>query len=183
MGVFEKVRVVLRDLRPVLLVAIGVTVAGTVVGAVSDHVHKVSADEVSAQEVKAVVSGTNQTLSLGQWGLQFVTPYDAAQMPVLSYANESSSSVGLSSADLEKLGTECGAAQNALGDIVRQDAGTYGKTLAQPGSNVVATLGQYEFVYNFPKGACGESTQGSAIVNREESILLEALGSLGPVSK
>lgn len=169
-----------RNIGPLLFVAVAVVLAGTVTGAYFDHVHKVAADEVSIAAVQAVASGNVQTLTIGQWGVQVAVPF-AAEMPLLSYANESAQSVGLSSADLEKLGPQCGASKNALGALTRNAAGSYGSTVkADAGSNLVATIGEYEYVYKFPQGSCSDTEAGRIIINREESVLLEALSTLAP---
>ena len=72
-----------RDLRPVLLVAIGVVVVGTVMGAVTDKVHRVAAERLQADDVKAI-PGANQTQNvvIDDWNVQFSAPL-APEMPLM----------------------------------------------------------------------------------------------------
>jgi hypothetical protein len=184
MQILKKSVEVARDLSPVFIVAVAVVLASTVAGSVLDHVHKANADSANANVVSAVASaGQTQTMTIGAWGVQFTAPL-ASAMPLLSYASGSSQAVGLSSADLEKLGPQCGANRNALGLLTRNPAGSFGNSVAaQAGKNLVATIGAYDYVYKFPQSSCSDSAEGMAMVNREESILFEALGSLAPVAK
>lgn len=170
-----------RGLMPVFWVAVAVTLAGTVTGSVIDRVHRVNAEQQAAKAVKAEAQGDKQVLKISQWGVQAVLPL-AAEMSLLSFDSESPDAVGLTSADLAKLGVNCLANHNALGSILRYPAGSYGTTIkVTVGSNMVATVGGYDFVYQFPSNSCTDTNAGMSIVNREMPVVLDSLGTLAPV--
>ncbi|HEY6736430.1 MAG TPA: hypothetical protein VI322_01810 [Candidatus Saccharimonadia bacterium] len=168
-----------RGLVPVFGVAVAVALLGTVTGYVWDHVHKVVAEEQVSHGTPATdLHNGSQLLAINGWGVQAALPL-AAELPLVSYAMQSADVVGLSAADLAKLGAACQAGNNALGTITRYPAGTYvpsGKVTL--GANVVATVGQYDFVYQFPQNDCADQNAGMTIINRETPIILEALGSM-----
>src|SRR5476649_2166739 len=103
-----------RELGSIFLVAVGVALISTLAGSVVDHVHQVDAEELTGAETTALPApGGNQVLDLKDWGLKLTTPL-AAAMPALSYTTRAGDTVGLSSADLAKLGPDCIASRNAL---------------------------------------------------------------------
>lgn len=174
-----KVLTGVRDLVPVFGIAVAVAVVGTVTGYVWDHVHKVVAEEQVSHGTSAQDLGDgHQLLTVGDWGVQATLPL-AAELPLVSVAVQSADVVGLTSADLAKLGPQCRAGNNALGTITRYPAGKYVPSeKVMLGANVVATVGSYDFVYQFPQNACADQPAGMEIINRETSIVLEALGSM-----
>ena len=175
----ERVLGGVRGLLPVLGIAVGVAVLGTATGFAWDHVHKVAADEIIDRGTPAEVGpdGT-QVLKLPAWGVAATLPL-VSELPLVSFAPEAGDTVGLSSADLMKLGVECQPARNALGSITRYPTGAYGTTVkARVGANVVSTVDAFDYVYQFPQTACADKDAGVTTVNRETAIVLEALGSL-----
>jgi hypothetical protein len=183
MGVVSRCVSVLRELRPIFYVAVGVTIVGTVTGSVLDHQHQVAAEALVNKEVVAVPSnGGQQTLAFKEWGVQVSLPL-AVEMPLLRYAGGSNQSIGLSSANLVKFGSQCSASNNALGTLLRYPAGTY-STSVKPswGANSVGTVGAYDYVYLFPQNSCVDNEAARVIVNTEESVLLDAFGNLSPLT-
>jgi hypothetical protein len=179
----DSVKRVGGEYTPVFLVAVAVVIVGTVVGSVLDHVHQVTADEQNVPEVMALAGpDSTQTVTLANWKVHFSSPL-ASEMPLIHVAQVSPDSVGLSSADLAKLGGQCSARSNGLGALLRYKVGSFGASVpATPGSNLVSTVGDYEYVYQFPQNSCSDSAQGMAIINREEAVLLEALSSLASLN-
>lgn len=182
MNVVSKAVGVVTELKSVFFVAIGVTLASTIAGSVVDHQHQVIAEERVLHEIVAVPGAGSQTLTIPDWGVQVTVPL-APEMSLLRYAGDSQESRGLSSAELVKYGQACAADRNALGTLMRYPVGTYA-TGVKPGwgSNMVATVGDYDYVYQFPQNSCSDNDAARAIVNREESVLLEAFSSLTPVT-
>lgn len=183
MSFLTRSKVVFRELRPVFFVAVGVTLVGTITGSVLDHQHQVAAEEQVNKETVAVAeAGGKQTLAIKEWNVQVAAPL-AAEMSLLRYAGDSTESLGLSSAELVKYGENCSASRNALGTLLRYPAGTY-VAASKPGwgSNMVATVGAYDYVYQFPQNSCADNDAARAIVNREESVMLEAFGALEPLA-
>jgi hypothetical protein len=169
-----------KEYIPILLVALGVALVTTLVAAFINSVHQVGADEMVAQEHVATPGPDGmQTLGVVDWGVRLTVPL-APEMPAMKYAKQSDSSIGLSTEDLEKFGPACRASRNALGALMRVPAGTLG-SYSDKSANVqfVQTIGQYDYGYVVPGGDCtGAGT--AQIVNRERSILIEALVSLAP---
>jgi hypothetical protein len=172
-----------RDLGPVLLVAITVALLSTLAGAYLDHVHQVDAEEISGQREYAAVPAADgtQVLTLADWGVKLTVPL-AGEMPTLSYAAQSDSSVGLSTKDLAALGDACRASRNGLGSLVRMPAGAYAPTTASsPTYTYIATFGAHDYAYLAPRNDCLAMPGAGFLLNREESILYGALGTLSPL--
>lgn len=182
MLVAAKMKRYVQELRPIFWVAIGVVAVGTVTGSIFDRIHRVAAEESGAPAVAAVADGNGgQVVTLPAWGVRFTLPI-ADEMPLLSYAVTSPDAVGFTSEDLAKLGPACSAARSALGSLLRYPGGSFGSAVkATPGANLVATMGNYDYVYQFPVNACADTEAGTTTVNREESVVLEAMSTLGPV--
>lgn len=172
-----------RGLVPVFGIAVAVALLGTATGFAWDRVHRVVAEEQVSHGTPAVVKSADiQQLSIGDWGVSVDLPL-AAEMPLLSYAVQSADVIGLSSADLEKFGPDCRAGRNALGTVSRYQVGSYGKSVpASAGSNVVASIGAFDYVYQFPQTACADQPGAMTVINREMTVVLEALGNLAPAS-
>lgn len=169
----------LSDLWPIFLVAVGVAFSSTLVGSVFDHVHQVDAEELGARSYAAAPGpGGTQVLTIPAWGVSLPLPL-ALEMPALSYASQSSVSVGLSTTDLTQLGPACRPERNGLGALLRLPAGSYSATTQGQGRySYIATIGQYDYAYEAPIGNCSGTEVGNAITVREQSILTAALSSL-----
>jgi hypothetical protein len=171
----------LRSMVPVLAIAVSVAVGGTLTGFAWDKVHRATADDPAVTGTPAVAgpAPNTQTLKLSNWGVVATLPL-APELPLLSYAMlPGGNAVGLSSADLMKLGADCQPGGNALGTLVRHPAGAYGTSVkAMTGANVIATVGSYDYVYQFPQNACANQPAAMTTINREAPIVLEGLGSL-----
>jgi hypothetical protein len=165
------------------VIAVTVAFASTLAGSVLDRVHQVDAEALVASEAQAAVAdGGTQRLEIKDWGVQLTLPL-AAELPVVRYASQSKSSVGLSSADLAQMGPECRASRNALGSLVRLPGGTFGQT--KRGSTIeyfVATVGGYDYAYQLPQGSCTDLAGAQPVVNREVAVIREALGTLAPLA-
>jgi hypothetical protein len=164
----------------IFLVAVGVAVVSTLGIAFLQGANQVGAEEVEVQETAAVPGPDGmQTLVIKDWGVRVEVPL-ADAMPAVKYARQSDSSVGISSADLEKAGPECRAGRNGLGAIIRVPAGTFA-AFSEKTTNVqfIKTVGQYDYGYGAPGGTCVSLNTGQ-IINRERSVLTEALSSLAP---
>jgi hypothetical protein len=173
-----------RELWPVLGVALMVALASTFAGAWFDHFHQVNADNSSVKLTTAVPGpGGSQTMAIGDWGVQLVLPL-AAEMPAVSFSGPAADSIGLSSDDVSKLGTACRADNNALGALLRLPAGTY-EASAHDGAvdYFIATIGGYEYIYRLAATACLDQPGAGSLVNRETSVLREAVSTLAPISK
>jgi|GEM_PF-2001604 len=172
----------IRTLVPVFLIAVAVTLFGTLAGSVFDHVHKVDAEELTAGETAAVVgpAGT-QVIIVADWGVQLTAPL-AAELPTLKYTTRSGNAVGFSSADLEQHGSACIAGRGGLGTLLRFSAGEFAKTLnADLGKIFVSTVNGYDYAYQKPQNACSDTPAGAEITNREVSALFAAFDSLSAI--
>jgi hypothetical protein len=169
-----------RGMMPVLGIAVAVVVMGTLTGYAWDRVHQATADESISKGVqaKAGPNGT-QILQISEWGVTATFPL-ASEFPLLSYAVQpGGNTVGLSSVDLAKVGPACRPGGNALGTLVRYPTGSYGTSVqAMAGSNVISTVGSYDYIYAFPQNTCADHTEAMTIINRETPVVLEGLGSL-----
>jgi hypothetical protein len=171
---------VLTEYGSIVLVAVGVTVVSTLGIAFWQGANQVGAEEAEVQETAAVPGPDGrQTLVIKDWGVRAEVPL-ADVMPTLKYARQSDSSVGISTADLEKAGAECRAGRNGLGALIRVPAGTFA-SFSEKTSDVrfIKTVGQYDYGYSSPSGTCS-SLNTEQIINRERSVLTEALSSLAP---
>ena len=173
----------MRDLGISFLVAVSVAAFSTLAGSVFDHVHKVDAEELSGITVDAKpVADAQQRLTLASWGVTLTLPL-AAELPLVRYTTGSGSSVGLSSQDLEKIGSACSASHAGLGNLVRLPAGSFTAAVhGDPSMHFIATITDHDYVYKSPLNNCSSSAVTSAIVNREESAILNALDSLAPIT-
>jgi hypothetical protein len=172
----------LSDFWAVFLVAVAVVVASTLAGAWLDHLHQVNAEDMTTKTSSAV-PGPNgyQTLTISEWGVQLELPL-ADELPTVSYGSQGGSSIGLSSADVEKLGPACAAGRNALGAVVRMPRGSFAAPFAEGTLNYfIATIGEYDYAYQISPTACIDQPGENGTVNRETSIIREAVGSLRPV--
>jgi hypothetical protein len=164
------------------IIAVTVAFASTLAGSVLDHVHQVDAEGLVAGEAQAAASDNGmQRLAIKEWGVQLTMPL-ADALPVVSYAEQSKSSVGLSAEDVSQLGPECRASRGALGTLVRLPGGTFGQT--KRGATIeyfVATVGGYDYAYQLPQGSCTDLTGAQPLVNREVAVIREALGTLAPL--
>jgi hypothetical protein len=182
-NVLERSRKLFGELSPVLLVAVIVTLVGTITGSVLDHRHQIAADAQGTGTTWAV-AGADQTqlLSFKDWGIQVSLPL-VSELSLTGYSGQSASSRGLSSSELTKLGPQCDANNNALGTLMRYPAGTYAQAEKHAlGENVLTTLGGYDYVYRFAQNSCVDSEIARVIVNRQESMLLDDLGSLSLIN-
>lgn len=180
MELLYKVLRPVRELGPVFLVAVAVVAVGTVSAAVFNYAQKAGAEEQPTREVAAVPAsdGRQQVLMVKEWGVTLTVPL-AAEMPLMSYASQSAVSVGLSTADLKAYGKECSAARGGLGSLVRIPAGTFGEySKGDVSKQFVKTLGGYDYLYLAPEKVCVDSYAVSMIMNREKSVLYEALSTL-----
>ncbi|HEX3081979.1 MAG TPA: hypothetical protein VHQ86_01885, partial [Candidatus Saccharimonadia bacterium] len=115
----------------VFVVAVSVTLVFTVAASVFEQFHQVAAEELRGKEETAVPgAGQTQVLTLKEWGVTLSVPMGPG-LPAVKYVSEGPDSYGLSSADVEKAGSACSAAQNAIGTIVRVPAGTWGSRPGQ----------------------------------------------------
>lgn len=174
---------VVREFSSVLMVAVGVTLVGTLIGAVADHVHQVDAEAMPVAETKAVPGVGSQVLAIHEWGVQLVLPL-AEELPLVSYVSQSSESVGLSSADLSALGADCRASRNGLGTLLRLPQGSYAAYASRDASaHFVGALGQYDYAYQTPHNACANKPGAPELLNREMTVLSETWKSLAPIAK
>ena len=173
----------IRELGPSFLVAVSVAIFSTLAGSVLDHVHKVDAEELSGVVINAKpIEGAQQRLDFTSWGVTLNLPL-AAELPTVRYTTGSGDSIGLSSQDLEKLGPACIASHAGLGNIVRLPAGTFTSAVhSDPSMHFVSTINGHDYVYKTPLSACAATSAASAIINREESAVLNAMDSLSPLS-
>jgi hypothetical protein len=154
----------------IFLVAVGVAVVSTLGIAFLQGANQVGAEEVEVQETAAVPGPDGmQTLVIKDWGVRVEVPL-ADAMPAVKYARQSDSSVG----------PECRAGRNGLGASIRVPAGTFA-AFSEKTTNVqfIKTVGQYDYGYGAPTGTCVSLNTGQ-IINRERSVLTEALSSLAP---
>jgi len=169
-----------RDLSAAAAVAVVVALASTMAGSVLDHIHQVDAETVAATEkpAKAGPDGM-QTLNVADWGVSLTVPL-AAEMPLLTYTDHGGTSIGLSAADLTKVSTACTSSKNALGSIVQLAAGSYieAATRGNWHARFINTINSHDYVYLYPQTACTEKAEAVPIVNREVSIITEAMDSL-----
>lgn len=169
-----------RELAIASGVAIAVALASTLAGSVFDHIHQVDAEALTAQEKTAQPGpDSTQLLSVDDWGVNLKLPL-VSELPLVSYTDHGGTSIGLSSADLAKLGAECKANRNALGSILRLNAGSYMEAATRGNwrARFINTIGQYDYVYVYPQTACTEKPEAVPVVNREVSIFTEAMDSL-----
>ncbi len=169
----------IRTLVPVLVIAVAVTLFGTLAGSVFDHVHKVDAEELTAGETSATPGPDgSQAVIMADWGVQFTAPL-AAELPTLKYTTRNGDAIGFSSADLEQHGAACIAGRNGLGALLRFPAGGFAKSVNADFPKIfVATINGYDYAYQKPQNACSDTTAGAEITNREVSIFIAALDSL-----
>ena len=172
----------LRTLVPVFLIAVAVTLFGTVAGSVFDNVHKVDAEELTAGETSATAGpdGT-QVVALADWGVQLTAPL-ATELPTLKYTTRTGNAVGFSAVDLEQHGSACIAGRGGLGVLLRFPAGDFAKTLNSDLSKIfISTINNYDYAYQKPQNACSDTAAGAEITNRETSILYSAFDSLSAI--
>lgn len=164
--------VVVRSLIPVLFVALGVALAFTVVAAVFQRFHQVSAEDVHVPTVDAVVAANGtQVLSIGNWNVQLVLPL-GKDMPLVNYAGMGADSVGLSSAPLASLDPKCSAQANALGSILRLPAGSFAHYPSSSQTKVfLANVGDSDFVYQMPFSTCTGGEVASGLVAQAEAAI------------
>ncbi|HVQ43386.1 MAG TPA: hypothetical protein VMT30_00245 [Candidatus Saccharimonadia bacterium] len=173
-----------RELGPVLMVAVGVSLVSTFAGAWLDHIHQVDA-ESRANKLVVAAPGPDgsQTLTVGEWGVTLVLPL-ARQLPLVSYAGQGGSGIGLSAEDVRKLGEACGADHNALGALLRLPGGSFVASSRHNGVDYfIATLAGYDYVYHVAPTACLDTPGAVGVVNRETSIIREAMTTLAPTSR
>jgi hypothetical protein len=174
-----------RELWPVFIVAVGVALASTLAGSIFDHRHQVAAEDFGAASVAAVAGPDNtQIVKISDWSVQITLPL-ATELPLLRYAPHAGASVGFSSADLEPLGTACQAGHDALGTLIRASKGTTASVNGPGGvpRYFIAGVGDYDYVYQMPQNACTHNDTAQTLVNRETSIIREALDTITPVVK
>ena len=172
----------IRELTFVFAVAVSVALLSTLAGSILDNVHKVDAEQLTGAEVSAsVTSSGNQQIMLSQWGVQLSVPL-AAEMPTIRYTTRSGDSVGLSSVDLEKMGSACTASHGGLGNLVRFPAGGFAASVhGDPSEHFIGTIADHDYSYQTPVNACSNTAAASKIINVEESVLFGALDSLTSV--
>ncbi|HUD10909.1 MAG TPA: hypothetical protein VMS08_00740 [Candidatus Saccharimonadia bacterium] len=179
MNVLKSAAGQLRDLWLVFLVAIAVVVVSTIAGSAVNRFRAADADVVASSVVSAKPSvAGSQVLAVKNWGIQVTLPLNQ-YLPLVNYASTGTGTIGLSAADLMKLGTACQASQNGLGTLIRLPGGTFGKS--QSGSSLqmyVATLGGYDYVYQMPQGDCSDSDAAAALVNQETAVLRPGLNTV-----
>jgi hypothetical protein len=173
----------LRELGPVLLVSMAVVLIGTLAGSLFDRGQRVGAEGLDVPVVTAQpAEGGTQVVDLGGWGVRLVAPL-APELPALRYTVGGGNSVGLSSADLEQVSPACSAGHSGLGTLVRLGSGGFSAAYnGNPAMHYVATIGGHDYAYQSPHNACSDVPAASEIINRETSIIFEALASLAPVT-
>lgn len=179
----NKVQAVSRELGPIFIVAVAVALASTLAGSVFDHIHQIDAEALAPGQATstAVAAGAQQTLILKNWGVQATTPL-AAAMPLISYVGHDQTSIGLSSANLQKLDPACTASQNALGALIRYPHGTYGAYAHDTAIEYyLVQVGDYDYAYQLPAGACAQIPGAQVLINQQTSVLREALGGLAAI--
>jgi hypothetical protein len=162
-----------------------VTLGGTLAGSVFDHVHQVDAEALRGNEVRAVVSGDQQVLTIADWQVRLALPLNApgAGLSQVSYAAQSSMSVGLSTADLSALGEDCRAGRDGLGALLRLPAGSYTTYAGRDVSlHFIARVGAYDYAYQTPHNACGQVPGAAAVLNREMTMFSSAWETLEPTA-
>jgi hypothetical protein len=172
-------RMRLRELWPVFVIAVAVTILGTLSGSLFDKIHKVDAEEISTTTVGAKDAGDGtQVIDISAWGVRMSAPI-AAELPTLRYTTGSGDSVGLSSADLEKLSPACSAGRSGLGTLVRLSAGSFQKSAhGDPTLHFIGTINGHDYAYQSPINACADTPSASDIINRETSIIFSSLETL-----
>jgi hypothetical protein len=184
MRVHDRVLSEVRELWPVLVVALAVVAASTLGSSLLDHARPADAEGQAASETTAAptAAGT-QILAIVGWGVQATLPL-AAELPTVSYAPHASASIGLSAADVAKYGPACQAGRNALGAILRLPQGTFA---SYPHTATIqyfiTTIGSYDYIYQLPQNACANNPAAQPVINREISIIHDALASLAPLGQ
>jgi hypothetical protein len=184
MNIYKSARAGVHELLPIFFVAVAVALASTLVGSVLDHVHQVNAEELNTHTTTATdnTDGT-QTLAVKDWDVQVALPL-ARELPLVNYAVHTGSSIGLSSADVQRLGLVCQASRNALGVLLRTPLGATIQTpQGGPATYFIATIGGYEYRYQMPQNACADQPGAQVLINRETSAILSALDALAPTSR
>lgn len=161
---------VVRDLGPVLLTALGVTLVFTLAAAVVQQFHQVSAEDLNVHEVAAVAGPNNmQMLDIKPWGVKLTLPL-GSDMPLVRYASQGPDSVGLTTAGLNQYGVACSAGHNGVGALVRKAAGS-------GDGHVMATIGGFDYVYQQPQSSC-MNVREAAYSAAQEAIAIQGVGTL-----
>jgi hypothetical protein len=180
--VFAKTYGFVKELAPVLVVALVVVAISTLGESAFTKFRQAGAEEHASPETASIAGPAGfQTLTIKDWGVQLKLPL-AAEMPLVLYATESPSNIGFSSSDLEKYGAKCLAGKNALGALTRIPAGQFANyAKGAMNATFVGTVGQYDYAYDASPGGCADTETTSEIVNREVSVLSEALSGLAAI--
>jgi hypothetical protein len=176
--------VAIKDLGLELVVVVGVALIFTVSASVFEQFHQVAAEDLNIHEVPAATTqaGSQQVINLQSWGVELTLPLGHG-LPLMSYAVQGPDSVGLSSADVEKYGPDCAAGRNAVGALLRVQPDGVGRYLtASQRGMVMGQVGGYDYVYQLPSNSC-MNLPPAANLAAQESLLIEGVGTLGPMSK
>lgn len=161
-----------RDLVPVLIVAIGVALAFTVAAAAYTRFHQVAAEDVAMPVVSAAQAGNGtQVLTLKDWNVELRLPL-GADMPLVTSAGMNTDSVGLSSGPLAGLDRKCSAQANALGSILRLPAGSFAHYPSGGQTKVfLANVAGSDYVYQLPSGTCAAGEVAASMVTQAEAAI------------
>lgn len=181
MGLRKAFKHAVINLAPIFLVAVAVALGTTLASSAFTQVRQVDAEDINVAEAAAspAAAGT-QMLTIQPWDVEITLPLVAGQSSLISYANQAGASVGLTSAELEKLGSGCTASHSALGSIIRYSHGHYSAGTGAI-NYFIGTVGDYDYSYRLPSGLCSNDPAAGSIINRETSVLNANLNSLAPV--
>ncbi len=179
----------IRELGPVFLVTLAVVVVATLAGAAISRRSPIDAEQVSAPAIQATAGPLDasgqptQIVAIPSWGVAATLPL-ATDLPLVSYVNHGDVSLGLATTDLAALGPACTAARDALGLLSRVSHGASPLPIPKGAiSYVLTTIDGYDYRYQTAQTACTNTEAGHALVNRQTSILREALSSLAPLAR